>query len=44
VRGARPGDVLIVEILDVKPAADFGWTAIRPGGASCRKPNSPSRS
>ena len=31
VRGARPGDVLIVEILDVKPAADFGWTAIRPG-------------
>jgi acetamidase/formamidase len=31
VRGARPGDVVIVEILDVKPAADFGWTAIRPG-------------
>ncbi len=31
VRGAEPGDVLVVEILDVKPAADFGWTAIRPG-------------
>src|SRR5260370_25051980 len=30
VRGARPGDVLVVEILEVKPA-DFGWTAIRPG-------------
>jgi len=31
VRGARPGDVLSVEILEVEPAADFGWTAIRPG-------------
>jgi acetamidase/formamidase len=31
VRGARRGDVLTVEILDVKPAARFGWTAIRPG-------------
>src|SRR5262249_19127073 len=31
VRGARPGDVLTVEILEVKPAAAFGWTAIRPG-------------
>src|SRR5262249_47339721 len=31
VRGARRGDVLTVEILDVKPAAPFGWTAIRPG-------------
>ena len=31
VRGAEPGDVLVVEILDMKPAADFGWTAIRPG-------------
>jgi acetamidase/formamidase len=30
VRGARPGDALVVEILEVKPA-DFGWTAIRPG-------------
>ena len=31
VRGARPGDVLVVEILDVAPRAPFGWTAIRPG-------------
>ena len=31
VRGALPGDVLAVEILDVQPGADFGWTAIRPG-------------
>ena len=31
VRGARRGDVLTVEILEVKPAAAFGWTAIRPG-------------
>ena len=31
VLGAEPGDVLVVEILDMKPAADFGWTAIRPG-------------
>jgi acetamidase/formamidase len=30
VKGARPGDVLVVEILEVKPA-DFGWTAVRPG-------------
>ena len=30
VKGARPGDVLVVEILEVKPA-EFGWTAIRPG-------------
>jgi acetamidase/formamidase len=31
VRGAQPGDVLAVEVLDVRPARDFGWTAIRPG-------------
>jgi acetamidase/formamidase len=31
VQGARRGDVLVVDILDVKPAAPFGWTAIRPG-------------
>jgi len=31
VRGAQRGHVLTVEILDVKPAAPFGWTAIRPG-------------
>jgi acetamidase/formamidase len=31
VRGARPGDALVVDVLEVLPAADFGWTAIRPG-------------
>jgi acetamidase/formamidase len=31
VRGAAPGDTLVVEVLDVRPALDFGWTAIRPG-------------
>jgi acetamidase/formamidase len=31
VRGARPGDVLVVELLDVRPAASFGWTHVRPG-------------
>ena len=31
VRGAEPGDTLVVEVLDVQPRADFGWTAIRPG-------------
>lgn len=31
VRGARPGDVLVVEIVDMKPAASFGFTHIRPG-------------
>ena len=31
MRGARPGDVLVVEILEVSPRATFGWTAIRPG-------------
>ena len=31
VAGARPGDVLVVEILEVTPRASFGWTAIRPG-------------
>src|SRR5262247_3633877 len=31
VRGAAPGDTLVVEVLDMEPAADFGWTAIRPG-------------
>lgn len=30
IAGARPGDVLVVEILDVLPA-DFGWTSIIPG-------------
>ena len=31
VRGARPGDTLVVQIVDVQPALDWGWTAIRPG-------------
>jgi acetamidase/formamidase len=31
IRGARPGDVLVVQIVDMRPGADFGWTAIRPG-------------
>ena len=30
VRGARPGDVLAVEILEVRPR-EWGWTAIIPG-------------
>ncbi len=30
VQGARPGDVLVVEIVNVKPAP-WGWTQIRPG-------------
>src|SRR5437016_435470 len=29
VKGAKPGDVLEVEILDLKPG-DWGWTAIIP--------------
>ena len=31
VRGAAPGDTLAVTVLDVAPAREFGWTAIRPG-------------
>ena len=31
IRGARPGDVLAVEIIDVAPRAAFGWTNVRPG-------------
>src|SRR5262249_48957206 len=31
VRGAAPGDTLVVEVLEMEAAADFGWTAIRPG-------------
>src|SRR3546814_77463 len=30
VRGARPGDVLEVRILDVKPRMDWGYNIIRP--------------
>ena len=31
IRGARPGDALVVDIVDVQPALDWGWTSIRPG-------------
>ena len=31
IRGAQPGDVLVVDVLEMRPALDFGWTAIRPG-------------
>jgi len=31
VKGAAPGDVLAVDVVAMRPAADFGWTAIRPG-------------
>jgi acetamidase/formamidase len=31
VRGAAPGDVLVVHVVDVKPVAGWGWTHIRPG-------------
>jgi acetamidase/formamidase len=31
VHGAVPGDVLVVEVREVKPAAPFGWTHISPG-------------
>jgi acetamidase/formamidase len=31
VRGARRGDVLVVEIVDVTPRASYGWTHVAPG-------------
>jgi acetamidase/formamidase len=31
VTGAEPGDALAVDVVAMSPAADFGWTAIRPG-------------
>jgi acetamidase/formamidase len=31
VRGAAPGDVLAVEVLEVRPALPWGWSHIRPG-------------
>ena len=31
VRGARAGDTLVIHIVDVQPALDWGWTSIRPG-------------
>jgi len=37
VNGTRPGDVLVVEIVQVEPRASFGWTAIRPGRGLLRE-------
>ena len=31
VKGAEAGDALEVEVLDVKPRYDYGWTAMLPG-------------
>jgi len=31
IKGARPGDALVLEILEVTPRAPWGWTHIRPG-------------
>ncbi|MDA4128901.1 MAG: acetamidase/formamidase family protein [Thaumarchaeota archaeon] len=31
VKGAQPGDALEVEVLDVIPRYDYGWTAMLPG-------------
>jgi len=31
IRGARPGDVLLIDVLEVRPGLEFGWTAVRPG-------------
>ncbi|MCC7485885.1 MAG: acetamidase/formamidase family protein [Burkholderiales bacterium] len=31
IRDAQPGDVLVVEILEVAPRGDFAWSNIRPG-------------
>lgn len=31
VRDARPGDTLVVHVVDVQPALPWGWTSIRPG-------------
>jgi acetamidase/formamidase len=31
IRGARPGDTLVVDVLEMRPTLDFGWTAVRPG-------------
>ncbi len=34
VRGARPGMVLEVRIIDIELAADWGWNVIRPGAGT----------
>ena len=31
ITGARPGDTLVVHVVEVVPALDWGWTQIRPG-------------
>src|SRR3990172_9602673 len=31
VRGARPGDALAVDVLEVAPTAAFAWPPLRPG-------------
>jgi acetamidase/formamidase len=31
VKGAQPGDVLEVELLELRPREDWGWTALIPG-------------
>jgi acetamidase/formamidase len=31
VHGAQAGDTLVVHVVDVQPALDWGWTSIRPG-------------
>jgi acetamidase/formamidase len=31
IKGAVPGDTLVIEVLEVMPAFDWGWTQIRPG-------------
>ncbi len=41
VAGARPGDVLVVEVLAVEPRAPFGWTHIRPGRGLLPEPDFP---
>src|SRR5262249_14979729 len=46
VKGAEPGDALVVEVLGLQPAADFRCTASRqagPRGGCSPVPSSPSR-
>ena len=42
VRGAEPGDALEVEVVDVRPRYDYGWTSMLPGfGLVSWNPNAP---
>ena len=34
VRGAEPGDVLEVRIIDIALGCDWGWNAIRPNAGT----------